>query len=103
MGAIESGEKIASGFMGALKEEPLSLALVAMNLALLMVFWFILSNVSAQREREVGLMYQDKKEVRELLAKCVVPNDRRTENEERIPLPRPRPPNLGEDSDATKL
>jgi hypothetical protein len=32
--------------------------------------------VSAQREREIGLLYQDKKEVRELLAKCVVPERR---------------------------
>lgn len=95
MGAIESGEKVVSGFFASLKEEPLSLALVVMNLTLLALFYFILITLSAQREREIGLLYADKKDVRELLAKCVVP-DRRTESDpDEVPLPRPRPPDLG--------
>ena len=36
-------------------------------------FYFLLTTVAAQREREIGLLYADKKEVRELLARCVVP------------------------------
>jgi hypothetical protein len=102
MGAVEEGAKLAGGFMDALKREPLSLALVFMNLALLGFFWLILNAVAAQREREVNLMYEDKKEVRELIAKCVVPPaaDRRTEQlrdddgavvVEWPPLPRPKP------------
>ena len=77
MGAIESGEKVASGFIEALKKEPLSLALVLMNVCLLAFFYVLLTSVAAQREREIGLLYADKKEVREMLAKCVVPSANR--------------------------
>ena len=77
-GAVEEGAKVVGGFMEALKREPLSLALVVMNLALLAFFYVLLTRVADQREREIGLLYADKKEVRELLAQCVVP-DRRTE------------------------
>ena len=72
-GAVEEGAKLAGGFMDALKREPLSLALVVMNLAMLLFFYFLLTTVASQREREIQLLYTDKKEVRELLAKCVVP------------------------------
>lgn len=79
MGAVEESAKLAGGFMEALKREPLSLALVVMNLSLLGFFWLILNAVAAQREREINLLYEDKKEVRELIAKCVVPpRDQRT-------------------------
>ena len=84
MGAIESSEKVVTGFMAALQKEPLSLALVFMNLALLAFCYVILTTVAAQRKEEVALLYQDKKEVRELLAKCVVPNQSRQLN---LPLP----------------
>lgn len=78
-GAVEESAKLAGGFMDALKREPLSLALVVMNLSLLGFFWLILNAVAAQREREINLLYEDKKEVRELIAKCVVPpRDQRT-------------------------
>lgn len=78
MGAVEEGAKLAGGFLDSLKREPLSLALVVMNLCLLLFFYVLLTRVADQREREVNLLYEDKKEVRELLAKCVVP-ERRTE------------------------
>jgi hypothetical protein len=99
MGVTEEVGKATGGFIEALKREPLSLALVVMNLSLLGFFWLILNAVAAQREREVNLLYEDKKEVRELIAKCVVP-DRRTEQlrdddgavvVEWPPLPRPKP------------
>lgn len=77
-GAVEGGVQVATGFIDSLKREPLSLALVLMNLCLLLFFYVILVRVADQRKEEIGLLYSDKKEVRELLAKCVVP-DRRTE------------------------
>lgn len=85
MGITESGEKVIGGFFASLKDEPLSLALCVMNLALLGVFWFILTTLAAQREREISLLYADKKEVRELLAKCVVPD--KTKTKTNLPLP----------------
>jgi hypothetical protein len=77
MGAVEEGAKLTTSFFDALKREPLSLALVVMNMALLLFFYVLLTRVADQREREVNLLYEDKKEVRELLARCVVP-ERRT-------------------------
>lgn len=96
MGAVESGEKVVTGFFGIMAREPLSLALVVMNICLLGFFYILLTTVSAQREREINLLYADKKEVRELLAKCVVP-DRRADydDDDIVPLPRPRPSELG--------
>jgi hypothetical protein len=102
-GVVEESAKAAGSFIDALKREPLSLALVLMNLALLGFFWLILNAVAAQREREVNLMYEDKKEVRELISKCVVPP--RTELQNRAdlplnlwpPLPVPRPPEADQD------
>ena len=78
---IEQGGKVATGFIDALKKEPLSLALVLMNVALLVFFYVLLTTVSKQREHEIGLLYADKKEVREMLSKCVVP-DRRSDLEQ---------------------
>ena len=72
-GAVEETAKLAGGFMDALKREPLSLALVVMNLCLLVFFYVILVRVADQRKEEIGLLYADKKDVRNLLAKCVVP------------------------------
>jgi hypothetical protein len=93
-GAVEEAGKAAGSFIDALKREPLSLALVLMNLSLLGFFWLILNAVAAQREREIKLLYEDKKEVRELIAKCVVP-ERRGDT---LPLPLPEgtdPPKPG--------
>lgn len=84
-GAVEEVGKATGSFIDALKREPLSLALVAMNLSLLGFFWLILNAVAAQREREINLLYEDKKEVRELIAKCIVPE--RTELQNRAGLP----------------
>lgn len=70
---VEETGKSARTFISALKREPLSLALVAMNLALLLFFYLLLTTVAKQREREIDLLYSDKKEVREMLSQCIVP------------------------------
>jgi len=75
-GPVNEGVKVAGGIVNALKSEPLSLALVVMNICLLAFFYVLLTAVASQREREIGLLYADKKEVRDMLAKCVIPNMR---------------------------
>jgi hypothetical protein len=70
---FNGGVRVLEVLAEAMKNEPLSLALCVMNLCLLAFFYVLLTTVSAQREREVGLLYADKKEVREMLAKCIVP------------------------------
>lgn len=69
---LEGGAQLAGSVVDSLKSQPLSLALVVMNVALLVFFYFILSTVSGQREREINQLHQEQKEVRELLAKCAV-------------------------------
>jgi hypothetical protein len=102
-GVTEEVGKAAGGFIDALKREPLSLALVLMNLALLGFFWLILNAVAQQREREVNLLYEDKKEVRELIAKCIVPDRTELHNRAELPLnlwpplPLPRPSEADQD------
>jgi hypothetical protein len=78
--AMQEIGKATGSFFDIMKREPLSLALVLMNLCLLFFFYVILNRVADQRKDEISLLYADKKEVRELLAKCIVP-DRRTESE----------------------
>jgi hypothetical protein len=73
-GPVEEVGKVAGGFMDAMKGQPLALALVVMNIALLALFWWIGKTVAATREREIGLLYADQKEIRELLGRCVVPD-----------------------------
>ncbi len=89
-GPVEIAGQATIGFMDSMKREPLSLALVLMNLCLLFFFYIILMRIADQRKEEVALLYQDKKEVRELLAKCVVP-ERRTDVPG-LPIPIDPPP-----------
>jgi hypothetical protein len=74
-GPVEEAGKVAGGVIEALKTQPLALALVIMNCALLGLFFYVTSTISKQREREVTMLYADHKEVRDLLARCVVPKE----------------------------
>lgn len=72
-GPAEEVGKVATGFIDAMKGQPLALALVLMNILLLVLFWFTIKTVGDHnQERELALM-NEQKEVRALLAKCVVP------------------------------
>ncbi len=73
-GPTEEGIKVAGSFVDALKREPLSLALVLMNMCLLVFSWFILSSVAKQNETEFQLLYADKTQVENLLSRCIVPS-----------------------------
>jgi hypothetical protein len=72
-GAVEEVGKATGAFMTIMKDQPLSLALAVMNVALLLLFWIILDKIDESRTSQLRLMYDEHKEVRELLAKCVVP------------------------------
>jgi hypothetical protein len=74
-GPLEEAGRVAGGFMESMKSQPLALALVVMNIALLALFWFIGKTVAQTREREINLHYADQKEIREILSRCVVPKE----------------------------
>jgi len=58
------------GFFDALKGQPLSLALVVMNLGLLGFLYYTAVETSKQRNAEMQLMYQNRLDVAKLLASC---------------------------------
>lgn len=71
-GAIEEGAKAAGGVVDALKSQPLTLALVIMNVTLLGFLYFYHSGINEERKREQELLYQNRREVGELLARCTI-------------------------------
>ena len=58
------------GFFDALKAQPLSLALVVMNLGLLGFLYYTGVEASRERANEMALMYQNRLDVAKLLASC---------------------------------
>lgn len=87
--------KAAGTFMDALKSQPLSLALVAMNLALLTYMFYWATAVQSARQESIKLILDVQKQVNELLSRCVVPPDNRRSDLkiENVPL-YPLPPDV---------
>jgi len=52
---------------------PFTLALIVMNLALLAMLYWSGANAEREREKALDLLYQNRKEVAELLFKCQPP------------------------------
>lgn len=70
----EAGEA-AKGFIDAMKDQPLSLALVVMNIALIGYLYYEGVTLNKQRSEELVLMYQNRRETSVLLARCKWPDD----------------------------
>jgi hypothetical protein len=65
----EAGEA-AKGFIDALKDQPLSLALVVMNLGLLGYLYYTGVVAHSERREEMQMLYENRKYVGQLLAEC---------------------------------
>ena len=72
-GPIEEVGQTARTLIDVLKEQPLSLALVVMNLALLGMLWWTTNKQVELRSHDLALYFQQQKEQANLLARCVVP------------------------------
>lgn len=72
-GPTEEVGKAVGGFMTVMQREPLSLALVLMNLALLGYLFYETNAVHKSRHESVKMILDVQKEVQQLLARCVVP------------------------------
>lgn len=66
---IEQAGKVASGVVDALKTQPLSLALVVMNIALLALMYVIVGKNAEARHRESTALFEAHKQTQELLAR----------------------------------
>jgi hypothetical protein len=67
--------QVAGSFVDALKGQPLSLALVAMNLALIGYLYYEGKSLNEERKAERELLYQNRREVAVLLARCKWPDN----------------------------
>ena len=67
MGAIEEGGKVASGLIEGLKAQPLSLALITMNLVFVLLFAFLFWSLN---DRTVHQYEVKDKLIEKLVAEC---------------------------------
>jgi hypothetical protein len=65
--------KAAGGFMEVMKSQPLSLALVVMNFALIGFVYFQSTQFNSQRVDNIKLFIQVQSEVQKLLSQCIIP------------------------------
>jgi hypothetical protein len=61
----------ASSFMDALRSQPLSLALVVMNICLLGYLYYAGVVAHAERKEEMQLLYENRREMAQLLYQCM--------------------------------
>jgi len=69
----EHAGKAANTFVNSLKEQPLSLALVVMNFALIGFVYIQGNQFNTQRSDNVKLFLDVQREVQKLLSECIVP------------------------------
>lgn len=67
-GSIEKG---VGGFMEAMRSQPLSLALVVMNLCLLGYLYYAAVVAANERKTEMELLYDNRKYVTDILGSCI--------------------------------
>jgi hypothetical protein len=72
-GAIEEGAKAAGTFFTIMKEQPLSLALSVMNIALIALIWWFTTKQIEVRNHDLELYFAHQKETSLLLSRCIVP------------------------------
>ena len=65
-GAIEEGGKAAAGFIEAMKTQPLALALVACNVLLLALFFYVIKVADHNRDQ----LMEMQKETQKMLYRC---------------------------------
>lgn len=74
--SLEEGGRAARTFMEAMKEQPLSLALVVMNFALIGFLYYTGVVAHEDRQTEMKMLYENRSEMAKLLYQCTPPSDR---------------------------
>lgn len=77
-GPAEEVGKAAGVFMTVMKDQPLSLALVVMNVLLLGLFFFVIQTATKTRHEEMDRIFVAQSETNKMLYNCV-PADKRGE------------------------
>jgi len=73
MSPVRESAEVAMSFMDSMKTQPLALALVVMNFALIGFIYIQSSQFTTQRADNVKLFVSAQNEVQKLLAQCVIP------------------------------
>jgi hypothetical protein len=69
-GPLEEGAKVASGFVEAMRGNPLALALAASNIMLLAIFAYVANWAGNNRATEFAAIMAMQREVQQLLYRC---------------------------------
>jgi cytochrome c oxidase assembly factor CtaG len=67
---MNNATQVAGSFVDALKGQPLSLALVVMNILLLGYLYYAGIVAHSERQEEMKLLYQNRSEMAQLLYQC---------------------------------
>lgn len=70
-GIAEEVGKSTNFFMKIMKDQPLSLALVVMNVLLLMLFFYVIQTATDVRNKELERVFTAQAETNKLLFNCV--------------------------------
>jgi hypothetical protein len=95
MGAGEEVGKVASGLVTAMGSNPVLLGMVVVVLALIGMLFMTLRTASDLRKEEVRMIFEQQKQVQDILSRCIVPSQQRGDIDGLLPLPIPRPPAAG--------
>ena len=71
MGAVEEGAKAASGFIDALRSQPLVLMMGLMNIVLLVFLFYYLTRITARTETTVAALFQSNDKIFERWATVI--------------------------------
>jgi hypothetical protein len=71
MGPVEEAGKVATGFMDILRGQPLSLALVVMNMSLMVLVFYTANAEKASRRYMAEIILKQQGEAQSLLSKCI--------------------------------
>jgi len=70
MGITEEAGKVAENITASLRNQPILLGLLIINLCTLLLMWFFVSVASSNRTQDIKLIYDNQKQVQDLLARC---------------------------------
>jgi hypothetical protein len=79
MGAVEEGGKVASGFIAALGSQPVLLVQSLIIAGVVFILYAQGTRSFSEREALLKSVFDSQQNVREILSKCIVPPDRRSE------------------------
>lgn len=88
-GIVEETGKVATGVVDAMKNQPMVLALIVFNAIIIMGIYFAVTDQRKHQQEIVKLLIANADKAQDLLAKCVIPGGRASDDD--IPLPRVRP------------